>query len=64
MSIITLTTDYGLKDHFVGALKGKILSEYPAALLSIFRIILTHSTPLKQVTLLSGCLSFPKEQYT
>ena len=29
MSIITLTTDYGLKDHFVGALKGKILSEHP-----------------------------------
>lgn len=31
MSIITLTTDYGLKDHFVGGLKGKILSEYPEA---------------------------------
>ncbi len=31
MSIITLTTDYGLKDHFVGALKGKIISEFPAA---------------------------------
>jgi S-adenosylmethionine hydrolase len=31
MSIITLTTDYGLKDHFVGALKGKIYSEYPEA---------------------------------
>ena len=31
MSIITLTTDYGLKDHFVGALKGKILSEYREA---------------------------------
>ncbi len=29
MSIITLTTDYGLKDHFVGALKGKILTENP-----------------------------------
>ena len=29
MSIITLTTDYGLKDHFVGALKGKLLSEFP-----------------------------------
>jgi S-adenosylmethionine hydrolase len=28
MSIITLTTDYGLKDHFVGALKGKIVSEF------------------------------------
>jgi len=27
MSIITLTTDYGLKDHYVGALKGAILSE-------------------------------------
>lgn len=31
MSIITLTTDYGLKDHFVGALKGKIISEYSDA---------------------------------
>jgi S-adenosylmethionine hydrolase len=31
MSIITLTTDYGLKDHFVGSLKGKILSEYSEA---------------------------------
>ncbi len=28
MSIITLTTDFGLKDHFVGSLKGKILSEF------------------------------------
>ncbi|WP_264522111.1 S-adenosyl-l-methionine hydroxide adenosyltransferase family protein [Flavobacterium sp. N1994] len=31
MSIITLTTDYGVKDHFVGALKGKLLSEFPEA---------------------------------
>ena len=31
MSIITLTTDYGLKDHFVGALKGKIISDLPEA---------------------------------
>ena len=29
MSIITLTTDYGLKDYFVGALKGKIMSTNP-----------------------------------
>jgi len=29
MSIITLTTDYGLKDYFIGALKGKIYTEYP-----------------------------------
>lgn len=27
MSIITLTTDFGLKDHFVGAVKGAIYSE-------------------------------------
>ncbi len=33
MSIITLTTDYGLKDHFVGALKGKLLSEFPGAVI-------------------------------
>lgn len=31
MSIITLTTDYGLRDHFAGALKGKILSEFAEA---------------------------------
>ena len=29
MSIITLITDYGLKDHFTGILKGKILSYLP-----------------------------------
>ena len=27
MSLITLTTDFGTKDHFVGAVKGAILSE-------------------------------------
>lgn len=32
MSIITLTTDYGLKDHFVGAMKGKIYKEYKEAI--------------------------------
>lgn len=33
MSIITLTSDYGLKDHFVGSLKGKIISNYSEAVL-------------------------------
>jgi len=28
MSIITLTSDFGYKDHYVGALKGKILSQF------------------------------------
>jgi len=31
MSIITLTTDFGTKDHFVGAVKGAIYSELPGA---------------------------------
>lgn len=29
MAIITLTTDFGLKDHFVGTLKGSIYKELP-----------------------------------
>lgn len=28
MSIITLTSDFGYKDHYVGALKGKIVSQF------------------------------------
>jgi len=31
MSIITLTTDFGTKDHFVGSIKGTIYSELPNA---------------------------------
>ena len=31
MAIITLTTDFGHKDHFVGAIKGTILSNLPEA---------------------------------
>ncbi|WP_425658898.1 SAM hydrolase/SAM-dependent halogenase family protein [Tenacibaculum ascidiaceicola] len=31
MSLITLTTDFGTKDHFVGAVKGTIYSELPDA---------------------------------
>ncbi|MEN8965673.1 MAG: SAM-dependent chlorinase/fluorinase [Polaribacter sp.] len=31
MSIITLTTDFGTKDHFVGAVKGAIYTELPEA---------------------------------
>jgi len=31
MSLITLTTDFGTKDHFVGAIKGAIYSELPNA---------------------------------
>ncbi|MFT4576080.1 MAG: S-adenosylmethionine hydrolase [Polaribacter sp.] len=31
MSLITLTTDFGTKDHFIGAVKGAIYSELPDA---------------------------------
>ncbi len=31
MAIITLTTDWGVKDYYVSAVKGAILSEYPEA---------------------------------
>jgi S-adenosylmethionine hydrolase len=31
MAIITLTTDFGLKDHYVSAIKGAIFSRLPAA---------------------------------
>jgi len=31
MPVITLTTDFGTKDHFVAAIKGRILSEVPEA---------------------------------
>ena len=29
MSIITLTTDFGIKDHFTANIKGAIFSELP-----------------------------------
>jgi len=32
-TIITLTTDFGLKDHYVGAMKGAVLSVNPSAVL-------------------------------
>ena len=40
-SIVTLTTDFGLSDHYVGAMKGVILSRCPQAVL----IDITHQIP-------------------
>ena len=31
MPIVTLTTDFGTKDHFVGAVKGAVYSSIPSA---------------------------------
>lgn len=59
-SIITLITDFGNIDYFVGAVKGAILTINPAA-----RIVdITHEIPAHDVeqaafTLLAVCASFP-----
>ncbi len=45
MSIITLTTDFGLKDYYVGALKGKLLSKKS----DITIIDITHSIDLYNI---------------
>lgn len=61
MSIITLTTDYGLKDHFVGALKGKILSEYPeASIVDISHHIDAFNTVEASYIIGASYSSFPK----
>lgn len=61
MSIITLTTDYGLKDHFVGALKGKILSEYSAAqIIDISHNVDHFNTVEASYVIGAAYASFPK----
>jgi S-adenosylmethionine hydrolase len=61
MSIITLTTDYGLKDHFVGALKGKILSEYPqATIIDISHEVDPFNTAEASYIINAAYKSFPK----
>ena len=61
MSIITLTTDYGLKDHFVGALKGKIISEFPdATIIDISNNIDAFNIAEAAYIIGSAYSSFPK----
>ncbi|MBO9584258.1 MAG: SAM-dependent chlorinase/fluorinase [Flavobacterium sp.] len=61
MSIITLTTDYGLKDHFVGSLKGKILSENPEIqIVDISHDIDPFNTAEASYIIGAAYLSFPK----
>ncbi|MFM9825360.1 S-adenosyl-l-methionine hydroxide adenosyltransferase family protein [Flavobacterium sp.] len=61
MSIITLTSDYGLKDHFVGSLKGKILSEYPeATIIDISHDIDPFNTVEASYIISAAYASFPK----
>lgn len=61
MSIITLTTDYGLKDHFVGALKGKILTENSEATIAdISHNIDPFNTVEASYIIGAAYMSFPK----
>ena len=61
MSIITLTTDYGLKDHFVGALKGKIVSQLPnATIIDISHHIDPFNVAQASYIMESAYSSFPK----
>lgn len=61
MSIITLTTDYGLKDHFVGSLKGKIISQLPdVKLIDISHDIDPFNIAQTSYIIESAYSSFPK----
>lgn len=61
MAIITLTTDHGLKDFYVSAIKGVILSEIPDATI----VDISHEVPMFDITqaafiLRNAYIEFPK----
>ncbi len=61
MSIITLTTDFGLKDHFVGAIKGTIYSELPdARIVDISHLISPFNIAETAYILKNAYKSFPE----
>ena len=61
MSIIALTTDFGLKDHYVGALKGKIYSEFlEAKLVDISHDIDPFNISQASYIIGAAYASFPK----
>src|SRR5208283_126339 len=61
MNLITLTTDFGTRDWFVGTMKGVILSRCPRAAI----VDITHEIPAGDIragafALAAGCRFFPK----
>ncbi len=52
MALITLTTDFGTKDGYVGAMKGRILSMHPAADITD----ITHEIPPQNTAEAAWCL--------
>jgi len=61
MGIITLTTDFGEKDHFVGATKGAIYSELPnAKIVDISHLVSPFNVPEAAYIIQNAYHSFPK----
>lgn len=61
MSIITLTTDLGLKDHYVGVVKGSILRQCPeATIIDISHLIPPYDIMEAAFTLKNAYGSFPE----
>lgn len=62
MNLVTLLTDFGTRDYFVGAMKGAILSVNPSAKI----VDITHDSPAHNIsaaafTLLAAHSTFPKD---
>lgn len=61
MSIITLTTDYGIKDHFVAAVKGKIITELPTVqIIDVSHCIDLYNIANASYVLFGAYNNFPK----
>ena len=61
MGIITLTTDFGVKDHFVAATKGAIYSELPdARIVDISHMVSPFNVPEAAYIIQNAYKSFPK----
>ena len=59
-SIITLTTDFGTRDGYVGAMKGRILSIFPEAQI----LDLTHDLPPQDLHTTKSVLSRSLTEFT
>lgn len=61
MAIITLTTDFGEKDHFAGAIKGAIYSELPdVRIVDISHSVAPFNVPEAAYIIMNAYSSFPK----
>ncbi|RKE94781.1 SAM hydrolase/SAM-dependent halogenase family protein [Ichthyenterobacterium magnum] len=61
MAIITLTTDFGEKDHFAGAIKGAIYSELPEVrIVDISHSVSPFNVPEAAYIIQNAYSSFPK----